>query len=108
MYKSLRLASHFPIIPESEGNLSVVQSDEICSDCFGPIVWTPLLDSRAKFISDSEKLPPIIGLTCQPTANHLRLLFFPDANSPTGPILHPIIHPTVRSFDPSGNGTPGL
>ena len=50
-----RAASHRLIITESEGTLSVVQSKEICSDCFGLIVSIPLLNFLAIFLSDSEK-----------------------------------------------------
>ena len=87
-----------PIITVSEGTQSVVQSGEICSDCFGPIVSIPLPDYRAKFISDSEKSPPILrpGLTChadEPTRRNqtgfrrlmCRRLFLkrPPAHQPT-------------------------
>ena len=50
---------------------SVVQSDEICSDCYGPIISIPLPDCRAKF--PSEKYPLIVrpSLTYQTTNNHL-------------------------------------
>ena len=54
------MASHCPIITESEGTQSVVQSFEICSDCFGLIVPIPLPDCRATFFSN-EKLPMIVG-----------------------------------------------
>ena len=46
----VKLASHCWIITESEGTQSVVQSVDICSDCFGPIISIPLLDCRAKFL----------------------------------------------------------
>ena len=86
--------------PASDGTQSVVQSDEICSDCFGLIVSIPLPDCWAKFLSDSEKLPFIVqpSLTCQHSADHLRLLFYPDASCPPGPILHPIFEPTLQSI----------
>ena len=81
------------------GTQSVVQLDEICSDCLGPIVSIPLPDCRAKFLGESEKLPPIVRLSLTCTADHLRLLPPPpsDASSLTGPILHPIFHRIHRS-----------
>ena len=60
-------------ITESVDMQSVAQSDAVCSDCFSLYVSIPLLDCWAKFLSDSEKLPPIVrpSLTCQITADHL-------------------------------------
>ena len=76
MQKStLKPASHRPIIKESEGTQSVVQSNGICSDWFGQIVPIPLPDYRAKFLSDSENSTP-----CETTGDHLRLLFFPNVS----------------------------
>ena len=46
--------SRCPFITESEGTQSVVQSDEIYSDCFDINVLIPLSDCRAKFPIDSE------------------------------------------------------
>ena len=62
-YLSFKLFSHCWIITESEDTQSVVQSDEICSDCFSPIVSIPLPDCLNKFFNDSEKLPPIVRLS---------------------------------------------
>ena len=95
---------HHSNITESEGRQSVVQSYEICPYCFGPIVSIPLSYCRAKFLSDSEKLLPMVqrSVTCQTTADHLRLSFSPDASSPTGPSLNLIFHPifrTIRQWD---------
>ena len=42
---SLKPASHWPIIKDSEGPQSVVRSDEICSDYFPPIVSIQLDNS---------------------------------------------------------------
>ena len=57
----LKPASHGPIIKESEDPQSAVRSDEICSDYFPPIVSIPLPDCQAKFLNDSDELPPIVG-----------------------------------------------
>ena len=66
MKSPLKPVSHYPIT-ESEGTQSVVQSDEICSNCFGPFVSIPLLDCWVKSLCDSKDLPPIVrpSLTCQ-------------------------------------------
>ena len=50
-------ASHCPMITESEGTQAVVQSDEICSNCFGPIVLIPLPDRWAIFLNDWKITP---------------------------------------------------
>ena len=55
------------IFQESVGMQSVVQSDEICYDCFGLIVSNLLPDDWGKIISDSEELPP---MTCQITSDN--------------------------------------
>ena len=65
----LKPASHCLIITESEGTQSVVQSDEICFDCFGLIVSIPLPDCWAKFLSDSEKLPFIVQPSLRAATN---------------------------------------
>ena len=49
-------AYHCPIITESEGSGRWFN----WMNCFDPIVLIPLPDCQAKFLSDSEKLPPIV------------------------------------------------
>ena len=99
---------HCPIVTESEGTQFVGKANEICSACFCPIVSITRPNCWTKFLSDSEKLPPIVwpSLTCQTTADHLWLLFSPNSSSLTGPILHLIFHPIlwyVRQWDASLN-----
>ena len=73
-YSNLKPASHCLIITDFEGMQSVVQWMK-----FAPIVSIPLPDSLVKFLNDSENLSTIVGpsLTCQTTADRLRLLFPP-------------------------------
>ena len=75
-----------------------------------PIVSIPLPECRAKFLSDSEELHPILGriLKCQTICDHLQLLFSPNTSSPTGPIFHLIVYPTLLPSEQSGNDTPAL
>ena len=52
---SLKPTSHCPIIKKKFlGPQSVVQSDEIFSDCFGQIILILLPDSQAGFLSDNR------------------------------------------------------
>ena len=59
VFHVIKLVSHCVIITESGSPRSVVQSDEICSDCFGLIVLIPLsvslVDDWAEFLSDNVK-----------------------------------------------------
>ena len=74
----LNPASHCPIIKESEDTQSVVQSDEICSDCFGRIVSIPPPNCWAKFLNDSEKLPPIVGKSLTHHRQSPPIVIFPQ------------------------------
>ena len=68
---SIKPASHCPIISESEGTQSVVQSDEICSDCFGPIVLI-----RCPTVEPNFSVT--VKITSDRPTDPLRLLFSPN------------------------------
>ena len=59
-------------------------------------------------LSGNRKIHPIVGPKSD-IADYRRLppiIIPPDASSPTARFFHPIFHPTHRSSDQSGNGTP--
>ena len=88
-----------PIVKESEGPLSVVRTDEICSDYFPPIVSIPLPDRRTKSHIGNRKLPPIVGPKSD-MADYHRLppiIIFSRRKFSQCPIFHPIFYPTLRS-----------
>ena len=88
----------------------MVRSDEICSDYFSPIVSVPLPDRRTKSHIGNRKLPPIVGPKSD-MADYRRLppiIISPRRKFSHCPIFHPIFHPTLRSSDQSGNGTPAF
>ena len=74
------------------------------------IVSIPLPDRRTKSHIGKRKLPPIVGPKSD-MADYRRLhpiIIFPQRKFSHCPIFHPIFHPTLRSSDQSGNGTPAL
>ena len=95
----LKPASHWAIITESDGPQSVIQSDEICSDYFPPIVSVPLPDRRTKSNIGNRKLPLIVGPKSD-MADYHRLppiIIFLRCKFSHCPIFHPIFHPILRS-----------
>ena len=97
--RSFKPASHWPIIKESEGSQSMVRSDEICSDYFHrsfrshcPTVGPNLTLAIENYLRSSDQ-----SLTWQTTADYLRLLFPPDASSPTARFF---IRFFIRPSDP--------
>ena len=98
-FSFIKPASHCAIIKESEGSQLVVQSDEICSDYFPPIVSVPLPDRRTKSNIGNRKLPPIVGPKSD-MADYRRLppiIIFPDTSSPTARF---VIRFSIRPSDP--------
>ena len=99
----IKPVSHCPIITESEGTQSVVQSDGIYSDCFGPIVSVSLPDCKAKFLNDNEKLPRVVGpsqTTAPITSDYcllLSIIIFPLSKFSHRPDFSSDFHLTLRS-----------
>ena len=67
----------------------VVQSHNICSDCFGLIVLIPLPEGQAEILNDDEILAPIalFSLTCQVASDYQ---FSSDTSSPSGRFYIPV------------------
>ena len=82
-------ASNCPIITESEGTQSVVQSDGICIDCCSPIVSTPLPVTVKNYPWSST----LVSSDYYPTPTQVL------------PLPRFCIRFFTRPFDPPGNGT---